>query len=266
MKFKDVEERVRGIPFISRSDAKYLYNLILDEDISDILELGIAHGTATCYMAAALEERGGGSITAVDLSERAAHYQPSAEEQLAKHGFESLVTIARMQTGYTWFLHDAIRAATTDGHCEPCYDLCIIDGPKNWTIDGAAFFMADKLLRKDGWLVFDDYDWSYGRADESREATDGITHRALSEDERRMPQIKEVFELLVQQHPDYSNFKVINENWAIAQKTRSGVSETTYVDKHRDLEGGPANRAFRKLRRAAKQSIRSARGTRRKAP
>jgi hypothetical protein len=34
------------------------------------------------------------------------------------------------------------------------------NGPKNWTIDGAAFFMADKLMKAGGWIIFDDYDWT----------------------------------------------------------------------------------------------------------
>ena len=60
----------------------------------------------------------------------------------------NFATVKRMQTGYTWFLHDEIVKNTKDNICNKVYDLCIIDGPKNWTIDGAAFFFVDKLLKK----------------------------------------------------------------------------------------------------------------------
>src|SRR5205085_7507723 len=130
-------------------------------------------------------------------------------------------------------LHDEIARNTRDHHCAPVYDLCIIDGPKNWTIDGAAFFFVDKLLKQNGWLIFDDYDWTYAAADDKRSVTDGISHRALSEDERHLPQIREVFELLVKQHPNYSRFLVLDSgDWAIAQKVASDTKHYTLVTRH----------------------------------
>jgi predicted O-methyltransferase YrrM len=230
MKFAEVQRIVGGVPFISAAHARTLYDKILRERPAEILELGIAHGTATCVMAAALDEIGTGRIMAVDLAD--ATFSPSAEEQLARCGLSGYAGIARMQTGYTWFLHDEIRRQTVNGMCQPKYDLCIIDGPKNWTIDGCAFFLADKLLRPDGWIIFDDYDWTYAAADATRAATDGITHRALSEAERTTPQIREVFELLVAQHGGYGEFVVEDhKDWAMARKTRSG--ETHYTVRYR---------------------------------
>ena len=114
-------------------------------------------------------------------------------------------------------------------------DLCIIDGPKNWTIDGFAFFLVDKMLKEGGWIIFDDYLWAYG---ENREVTDGITHRKLSDAERKTPQIKEVFELLVKQHPNYSTFIVDpDSHWAIARKQASDSKTYTieYRETNRDV-------------------------------
>jgi len=231
MKFETISELVKGVPFIDPQNARYLYDLIIRERLSHILELGIAHGTGTCYMAAAVEELGGGAITSVDLSETKLEFRPSPEEQLAKANLSRFVNIVRMQTGYNWFLHDEIRRRTNGSGCTPEYDLCIIDGSKNWTIDGCAFFLADKLLKDNGWIIFDDYHWTYADADNRREVTDGITHRSLSEDERVVPHVKEIFELLVTQHPSYSRFYRTG-NWAIAQKTASG--EKTYTIVHRE--------------------------------
>lgn len=221
MEFAEIREKVGAVPFISPEHGLELYTMILHERPTAILELGIAHGTATCYMAAALEELGRGRVTAVDLA--GAEFRPTAEEQLQRCGLDSYAEVVRMQTGYTWFLHDEIRRQTEGGHCRPKYDLCIIDGPKNWTIDGCAFFLADKLLNPGGWIIFDDYGWTYAGADATRGATDGITHRVLSEAERMTPQIREVFELLVVPHGNYSNFVVEDhKEWAMAQKIASG--------------------------------------------
>ncbi|NJO01263.1 MAG: hypothetical protein HC880_05815 [Bacteroidia bacterium] len=131
--------------------------------------------------------------------------------------------IVREQTGYNWFLHNEIAAHSQNYQCQPQYDFCVIDGPKNWTIDGCAFFLVDKLLKNQGWIVFDDYNWFYASAEQAgRSATDGISHRQLSEAERNIPHIQEVFQLLVMQHPDYTRFKIHAEgDWAWAQKTPS---------------------------------------------
>ena len=51
--------------------------------------------------------------------------------------------------------------------------------------------------------------------------TDGITHRELSEDQMETPNIELVFKYLVTQHPDYSEFKVQDNEWAWARKVRS---------------------------------------------
>lgn len=139
MKFDKIYEIVKEVPYINIKNASYLYDLIIREKLTNILELGIAHGTATCYMAAALDELGIGKVTSVDLLEAKASFRPSPEEQLAKAGLENFVQIVRMQTGYTWFLHDEIKRLTTTDVCKQKYDLCIIDGPKNWNIDGLTF-------------------------------------------------------------------------------------------------------------------------------
>ena len=249
MKFEDIYSMVGDVPFISKKNGNYLYDLILKERLTNILELGIAHGTATCYMAAALQELGEGSITSVDLIEVKDTFKPSAEEQLEKTGLSEFVNVIRMQTGYTWFLHDEIVRNTKNDICNEVYDLCVIDGPKNWTIDGAAFFFVDKLLRENAWLIFDDYNWTYASADTRHDSTDGITHRSLSKDEQETPHIKDVFEFLVKQHPHYGNLLMLdNGDWALAQKTMSDEKNYTIIYRE-NVIAKMFNIVFRKLRR-----------------
>ncbi len=247
MKFEDIAARVGHVPFITRDNARYLYELVLKERLCDVLELGIAHGTATCFIAAALDELGRGQVTAVDLEQMADHFQPSAEQQLAATGLGKYAQIVRMQSGYSWYLHDAIREQSKDDVCSPCFDLCVIDGPKNWTIDGGAFFLVDKLLRPGGYIIFDDYHWTYGSR--QRAATDGITHRELSQVERETPHIREVFELLVKQHPHYGHFELrVGADWAIARKS-SEQPKTYRVHYELSAKDLVAKAALRVLRR-----------------
>ena len=254
MKFDEIYSMVGHVPYITRNNAQFLYDFIIKQRLQDILELGIAHGTATCIMAAALDELGEGMVTAVDLTEAPEPFNvgPTAEEQLQRTQLSEYVRIERCKTGYTWFLHNDIAQNTTNDRCNEIYDLCIIDGPKNWTIDGAAFFFADKLLRKDGWVIFDDVTWTYEAADLRRNATDGITHRELSQDELTTPQIKEVFDLLVRQHPNYGNFRyVVESDWAMAQKTDLPIKdyEVVYRTTTKDIFARTLQRMNRYVRR-----------------
>jgi predicted O-methyltransferase YrrM len=244
MKFQVVNKYLDGIPYTAERNAETLYNFIIENRIKNVLELGFAHGKASCFIAAALDELGEGQVVCVDLLE--ASFTPSIEDLLQKTGLGEYVKVVREQTGYNWFLHNEIKASSENHQCASKYDLCIIDGPKNWTIDGLAFFLADKLLNKNGWMIFDDYAWAYSGADkQGKGVTDGISHRSLSDEELKTPQIKEVFQLLVMQHPSYSNFTIHGEgDWAWAQKTSSDGKMKVNIEynvRYKDL----VSRAFR---------------------
>lgn len=171
-------------------------------------------------------------MVSVDLEETQRLFIPCGEDLLTKTGLGNYVKLVREKTGYNWFLHNEIKQHSENYQCMPIYDLCIIDGPKNWTIDGMAFFLVDKLLKPGGWIIFDDYAWTYyDNEKKGFEVTDGITHRLLSEEERTIPQIKEVFQLLVMQHPSYSNFRIHGEgDWAWAQKVTNPAKINVSVE------------------------------------
>lgn len=229
MKFEKIHAHLEGIPFISTKDGKVLYKFILDKKPSECLELGFAHGTSSCYIAAALDELGSGHLTSVDLVTSYVKWQkPSIEELLAKTGLQEYVSIIREKTSYTWFLKKKIEQSSSTEECKPVYDFCFIDGSKNWTIDGFAFFLVDKLLKQNGWILFDDLKWTYGSI--NRTQTDGINHREMGEDELHTPHIELIFRLLVMQHPDYSEFKIQNDNWAWAHKVVNS-SKVLVIDK-----------------------------------
>ena len=218
MKFKDVEKILSLIPFTSPSKGKIFYDHVIKYKPKKCLELGFAHGTATNYIAAALDELGEGHITAVDL-EKSINEKPNLEELLIKTKLEKIISIHREKNSYNWFLNKDIEINSDKNYnCYPKYDLIFIDGPKDWTIDGFAFFLADKLLKKDGWIVFDDYLWKDYK--EINQKVPDYNPLNFSEDQTLRPNIKEVFHKLVMQHPEYSNFKITDDVLAWAQKTK----------------------------------------------
>jgi predicted O-methyltransferase YrrM len=222
VKFEEVKNLVTGVPYMTPRQGKILYDFVLNEERQDCLELGFAHGVSSCYIAAALDELGGGHLTAVDLVAGLEWQQPSIDDMLAKTGLQDYVTVVRERTSYTWFLKKALEK-----HLESpeTYDFCFIDGPKNWTIDGFAFFLVDRLLREDGWILFDDYDWRYRNAQkwnvEKFEQT-GVMISQMGPDQLDTPHVALIFELLVMTHPDYAEFKVQDDEWAWAHKIAAG--------------------------------------------
>ena len=211
MRFEQVAARVDGIPFTSLNKARLLYDLVLEARPREVLELGFAHGVSTCYLAGALDEIGGGRITTVDRDLSAA-CQPSAEELLDDLGLRRSVEIVRVPSCYTWFLRDQLREDPN-----PRYDLCFLDGSKDWTVDGLAFFLVDRLLREGAWLVLDDYSWvAPGPRPRWRGGEDREAH------------VREVFDLLVRPHPDYSEFRVVDEEVALARKIRARSARVTF--------------------------------------
>jgi len=222
MRFRDAAAILDGIPYTSPQKGRLFYDFIMDTRPEECLELGFAHGVSTCYLAAALHELGRGHLTSVDL-EASLAFAPSAEELLERTGLRSYVTLVRETSGYNWFLKKKLEERLRDGACEPLYDFCFLDGSKNWTIDGFAFMLVDKLLRPGGWMVFDDYDWTYAEqeARTGRTVTAGVSHRSLSRDELEQSHTAAVFRDLVIPHPDYSNFRVVDDALAFAQKVRA---------------------------------------------
>src|SRR6266568_4410133 len=191
MQFEEIRKFLGDIPFMCPERGQVLYQHIREHNPSHVVELGIGHGVGSCYMAAALQENGQGHLNCVDLV--GANFSPSAEELINKAVLSSYVTISREKNSYTWYLKKQIEQSTkTSGVCQPIFDLCYIDGPKNWTIDGAAFFMVDKLMKTNGWIVFDDYDWTYAAVYDPQSghvANDGINIRELSEEEKTQPHV-----------------------------------------------------------------------------
>ena len=158
-------------------------------------------------------------------------------------------------SSYTWWLKEQVQARSDRaGNVEPLYDFVYLDGAKNWTIDGLAVVLVEKLLRPGGWLLMDDLDWTYAQ-DPGREATDGIVHRELSEPERtRAAPARGV-------RPDRRPAPVVHR--ASGSRTSGGAGRArrpasrgaTRVETSRPL-GALAAGALRRLKRRAQQRLR----------
>lgn len=213
MDLKNLRYNLEGIPHTSPEDGETLYNFILKTKPKRILELGFDHGVSTCWMAAAAKEVGC-TIDTIDRPD-ALNSKPDIYENLKNNNLEKIVNVIITERTYIWELRNLIRGQTEEGNCKPLYDFCFIDGAHNWETDGFAFFLVDKLLKPSGWLLFDDLEWTYNDA---KVLSKQEWVKRLPEIEKSTPQIRDVVELLVSQHPNYGKLE-INGKWAWLQKT-----------------------------------------------
>jgi predicted O-methyltransferase YrrM len=237
---------------MSPEQGRIVYDHVRATRPAEVLELGTAHGVGAAYLAAALEDNGAGRLTTVDFD--GAAYDPAPEAVLARAGVAGRVAIVREFSSYTWWLKEQVQARSDGaGNVEPLYDFVYLDGAKNWTIDGLAVVLVEKLLRPGGWLLMDDLDWTYAQ-DPGREATDGIVHRELSAPERTEPHLRAVFDLIVAQHPAFTELKVQDEWWGWARKA-PGQPRRYTLETSRPL-GALVAGAARRAARRARQAIR----------
>jgi predicted O-methyltransferase YrrM len=203
-------------PLTSRAAGRMLYEFVLHSEILDVLELGFAHGMSTAYLAAALDEKGGGLVTTIDRRD-ALEREPNIHAVLDHVGLRHIVRPVFAERSYTWELMRLLSERVAGDGAAACFDFSFIDGAHTWETDGFAFYLVDALLRDDSWIVFDDLHWRYAMCstDEGQE---------LPAEERDTPQMKLVFDLLVRRHPSYEGFRVIgNYGWAYK---RGGASDS----------------------------------------
>lgn len=208
-----------GIPNMESAQGWSVYEHLRRSGARDVLELGTAHGVSASYMAAAVQEHGG-SVTTVDHVVSTRLRDPQPADVIARTGLDGVIRRVQVEdSSYTWWLKDRIAERSDDaGNCEPAYDFVYIDGAHNWTIDGLAVFLCEKLLRPGGWLLLDDLRWRYAAPGTSSGPSQGHEDLGMSAAEVALPHMQLVFDLIVRQHPSFSEFRVENGDWGWARK------------------------------------------------
>lgn len=235
MDINKIKQKVDGIPYMSYAQALVMTDFILSHQFQNILELGFARGVSTCYIAGALDELGRGTITTIDL-EGARNHDQNIYTLLGELDLTKYVTAYFEPTSYVWRLMKMIEENPS-----PRFDFCYIDGAHSWFVDGFAFLLVDKLLQPGGWIIFDDLDWTYGTTRILQNTTAVLN---MPFDEKSTPQIRKVYELLVQTHPDYGDF-IEKDGWAYAHKisSQSGaiLTESKTITVYQEKYIGPGN-------------------------
>ena len=242
--FEDVRAKVDGIPHMDARQGRIVYDHVRESRPQLVLELGTACGVSAAYISAALQANGAGKMVSLDLD--TAPYTPAPTEVLGSVDLTALVDLVRVpDSSYVWWLRQQIRdRSDAQGNCDPQYDFVFIDGAHEFTIDGLATVLAMKLLRPGGWLLLDDLDWAHS-------GSQAVPPFAMSPGQLATPNMREVFDVIVCQHPDFDRFEIQNDQWGWARKGTG--PRTLRLD---TAEPDLPTRAVRKVKGMAARAIR----------
>jgi predicted O-methyltransferase YrrM len=207
MKPYEIKKRLGDLPYMRLEQGEIIYDFIHYHHLSNCLELGFYHGVSSAYIAGAIQELGDGSLTTIDL-QWARELQPNIHDVLISLGLEDLVTVYYEPTSYSWRLMKFLESGTQNE-----FDLCYIDGGHTWQSTGFAFFLVSRLLKPGGWIIFDDLDWTH--RDPTVKGEQRI--QEMPPEERGVPQVRKVYELLVKMDKDFCDF-FVNRQWGFARK------------------------------------------------
>jgi predicted O-methyltransferase YrrM len=216
---RDVDRVVAGYPNMSAEAGRKIHELVRQERARYVLELGFNWGVSSCYIAAALK-RNGGHLVTIDLASRAA-FDPGIENFLSRLGLGDTCTVYFETSTYNWRLREFLRMPES-----PVFDLIFLDGAHLFEPDGLAFILGERLLRGGGLFLFDDYRWTI-QGSPHFQRNPGLVQQ-YSEQEKSVPHVKEVFELLVQPHPNVAE-TWLDGPWAFARKRAKSLPARTAI-------------------------------------
>lgn len=158
-----------------------------------VAEIGVGIGATTLRIAEIMENRG--ELHIFDREEVA----NDLYTDLIARGFTNIVNhpnSSRAWDSYHWPLAKMIN----EGQRE-VFDLVFLDGAHTYLHDGLTFFLADRLMKIGGLILFDDYRWRFSAS------TAKTKFPNLTAEQRYTPQIKMVVDDLVEHHVCYETVK-----------------------------------------------------------
>jgi hypothetical protein len=164
---------------------------------------------------AAFEQQQAGSLLTIDKY----LHQPVNVHVLREHAGlkpDRLQAISD-ELGYNWYMADLIRQQTVNGVCHPLFDFCLLDGAHEWEPDALAFNLVAKLMKPGGYVAIDDLNYCFRMMPNWQE-----THGDRTDKELDTYQMKMVYDLVVKQHRDFTDFRITHDGrigWAKKKQT-----------------------------------------------
>lgn len=210
MKFEEIVRHIGSVLYMPPERGKLIYEFILRTKPERALELGFAHGTSSCYIAAAMQENGRGHLLTID-NKFARERKPDINTLLHQTGLDDFVEPVFCNRSYTWELMKLLEKHTENGRTETVFDFVFIDGGHTWDSDGFSFLLTNRLLKPGGWVLFDDLLWTPSTMQGETWVDE------MPEEERNVAHIGKVLSMFGVPNAYYGNVE-FDGTWAWAQK------------------------------------------------
>jgi predicted O-methyltransferase YrrM len=135
--------------WIPREEGDFLYSLVRHFRPEVTVEIGMANGFSSLYIAQALSENGRGRHIAMDPFQMS-DWGGAALASLRRAGLDSLVRLIEKPS------HQALAQLEEEGERT---QFVFIDGSHMFDYVVTDFLLADRILTEGGLLAFDDSDW-----------------------------------------------------------------------------------------------------------
>ena len=152
----DLEGNWKETPcLITTGEGEELHRIALDLKPKFTVEVGLAMGISTLYLLQAIAKKKCGRLLSMDPFQRSPGFGGVGLMNIRRAGLDGfhLFTERPSQLALPGLLEQGVSA-----------DLAFVDGNHLFDYTLLEFFYLDKLLRKDGWIVFHDYRFPSVRA------------------------------------------------------------------------------------------------------
>jgi predicted O-methyltransferase YrrM len=163
-----------------------------------VAEIGVGIGATTLPVAKALN--GKGQLHLFDFEGKL----KELSTDLLKLGFTNIVchgNSRRHWDSYVWPLLKLARDGTLQ------FDLVYLDGSHAYIHDVPAFFLAERLLKPGGMIVFDDYYWSHAKSPTQNPEKNPQIREFLTDEQIGLSHTKMLVDILVKPNPRFEELK-----------------------------------------------------------
>ncbi len=193
---RTTRNKLTGIPLRARSPAnRETLDFLATTRSRTIAEIGVEWGSTSEGILRWLA--GDGTLHLFDYEDRI----ESVVETLRRSGFSNIVPHAnsrRTLDSYNWELMKLLKESSA-----PLFDYVYLDGAHTWAIDALAFYLVDLLLKRGGYIDFDDYDWTISASPTVNPIVFPAMKRLYTEEQMATAQVKLIVDLLVRRGGKY---------------------------------------------------------------
>ncbi len=166
--------------------------------VASYAEIGVGEGNTVLKVCELLKPNS--SVYLFDFAERVDAVSEKIESAFpGKFKIYKQGNSSKLRDSYCWSLVDLISKNPK----KQIFDYVYIDGAHDLTIDGLSFYLVDILLRKGGYMEFDDYEWTILKSPSVNPKIKPQNDEHYTEEQVAIPHVKLIIDNLVKTHLNY---------------------------------------------------------------